>query len=214
MTSDSDVGNLERDSHDAGKEELMLWGRPVGTTRAVPVVLTNRLQALRYTIMWVEILASAIQAFIGYSTKIPLSSMFVLIFDLSEMVSAYLSALTLLGFLFGSLVIPVRSVPPSIRGCRMYGQPSYTLCECASVCVCELTPRTKAVFPRLDVYECHHVHVCSRATMRCVRGAAKHHRDGHFRCRLLVAIIRIHLDEGLRHLRFLRDAGAHWLCRP
>ena len=60
------------------------YGRPLGTTRPVPVVLADRFEAARYWVFWV-VSGYALAAVAGYSTKLLLSSMFVLIFGMPEM---------------------------------------------------------------------------------------------------------------------------------
>ena len=98
-----DDGKIESGDDDG---VLTMYGREIGTTGGVPVVLKNRFEAMRYPLVILEATASFIQALAGYSTKLLLSSMFVLIFGLPEMTSAYLSALTLVAFLASSSLIP------------------------------------------------------------------------------------------------------------
>lgn len=80
--------------------------RPVGTTRAVPIILGSRWEGFLFKTVNICGLLAGIQAYNGYATKLLLSSMFELIFQLPEMTSAYMSAITLLPFLIGSFIVP------------------------------------------------------------------------------------------------------------
>ncbi len=80
--------------------------RPAGTSALIPVKLENRWEALRYPVVWILAVYIFLEAFNGFATKVLLSSMFVLIFQLDQMLAAYLSALSLIFFFIGRGVVP------------------------------------------------------------------------------------------------------------
>ena len=69
--------------------------------------IEHQYEFLQYHIYYVGMINTFTVAFCGYTTKVLLSTMFVLIFNLPEMTAAYLSALTLLLYLIGRALIPL-----------------------------------------------------------------------------------------------------------
>ena len=86
-------------------------GDAAGTSASVPTPLKTLLSAYRAPVPCATAISYAAVISVGYSTKTLLSTMFVLIFSLSEIMSAYMSALTLLAFLVGRVVVPLYLTP-------------------------------------------------------------------------------------------------------
>ena len=103
--------------------------RPVGTSPAVPVVVRTRLEAMTYVMTWCVGCVAGMQSFYGWATKVLLSSMFQLIFDLPEMTAAYLSAATLLGFLVSRTAVPLIFIGRGVSSTFLM------LCSTMTVCV-------------------------------------------------------------------------------
>mmetsp|Transcript_12587 Transcript_12587/g.27436 ORF Transcript_12587/g.27436 Transcript_12587/m.27436 type:complete len:513 (-) Transcript_12587:1195-2733(-) len=79
---------------------------PAGTSALVPKQLGSRWETLRYPGVWLVLVSAMCSSFNGYATKLLLSSMFELVFNLSTMTSAYLSACSLTLFFVARAAVP------------------------------------------------------------------------------------------------------------
>jgi len=80
--------------------------RPPGTAALFPVPLQSTAECLTYFVSWLQIACGMITSFIGYGAKILLSSMFIQIFGLGDLLAGYLSALSLVLFACGRFGVP------------------------------------------------------------------------------------------------------------
>lgn len=103
------LGGPEQEEPEQQREPLdsdVPTPRPFGTSASIPIVLKNRKEALKYPVFYINMLTGLFVGMNGYATKVLLSSMFELIFNLPLMTSAYLSALSLLLFVIARGVFP------------------------------------------------------------------------------------------------------------
>ena len=72
----------------------------------ISVLFTSRSECYKHQVTYLLSVVTATTCFNGYATKVLLSSMFLLIFELTEISAAYLSALSLVLFALGRTLVP------------------------------------------------------------------------------------------------------------
>uniref|UniRef100_A0A6V0BZC7 Nodulin-like domain-containing protein n=1 Tax=Zooxanthella nutricula TaxID=1333877 RepID=A0A6V0BZC7_9DINO len=80
--------------------------RPAGTSVLVPVVCKSTWELLHYPVTTMQLVSGAGKAFVGYATKVLLSSMFADMFGVSQLAAAYLAGGSLVLFALGRFAVP------------------------------------------------------------------------------------------------------------
>jgi len=106
QTRKNDKVDAKGDSKPSEKRRTQRQSGPQEHRHLVTVTFKTRAEALRHLPVVLKLISLACMSFNGYATKVLLSTMFEVVFDLSKLESAYLSALSLVLFLIGRALIP------------------------------------------------------------------------------------------------------------
>ena len=128
MEEDEEEGTDGADSTAAHSSAEDSHGIERGAGPLFPRCYASPYGCLRSPWLWVRVVNFFLLDYAGYTTKVLLSTMFSLIFNLPDMTSAYLSALTLLLYLVARCLVPLLVMDRKINACGLCVAATATSC--------------------------------------------------------------------------------------